>query len=108
MPQYIARKRLLSSSERVLQLVITYPNNVHTSFRNGFSSLYPSNVKGVAYSDVVKYLDQHGICVRGGIHCAILAHETIGTVETGAVRVSVNSFNTAAEIDEFIRVIGAL
>lgn len=66
------------------------------------------NVKGVASSDVVKYLDQHGICVRGGIHCAILAHETIGTVEIGAVRVSVNFFNTAAEIDEFLQVIGAL
>lgn len=66
------------------------------------------NVKDIASSDVVRYLDQHGICVRGGIHCAILAHETLGTVETGAVRVSVNSFNTIAEIDEFIRVIGAL
>lgn len=66
------------------------------------------NIKGIASSDVVKYLDQHGICVRGGIHCAILAHETIGTVETGTVRVSINSFNTTAEIDEFIRVIGEL
>ena len=66
------------------------------------------NVKGFASSDVIKFLDQQGICVRGGIHCAILAHETIGTVETGAVRVSINSFNTKAEIDEFIQVIGEL
>lgn len=66
------------------------------------------NVKGVASSDVVKYLDSYGICVRGGIHCAILAHETIGTVETGAVRISLNSFNTIEEIDEFIQVIGAI
>ena len=66
------------------------------------------NVKGVSSSDVVKYLDQHGICVRGGIHCAILAHETIGTVETGAVRISINSFNTETEIDEFIRVMGEM
>lgn len=66
------------------------------------------NVKGIASSDVVKYLDSHGICVRGGIHCAILAHETIGTAESGTVRVSINSFNTMAEIDKFIQVIGAI
>lgn len=66
------------------------------------------NVKGTMSSDVVKYLDGHGICVRGGIHCAILAHETLGTVETGAVRVSVSFFNTVDEIDEFVRVIGAI
>lgn len=66
------------------------------------------NIKNMASSDVVRYLDRHGICVRGGMHCAILAHKTIGTVETGAVRVSINSFNTAEEVDEFIRVIGEI
>ena len=66
------------------------------------------NVRDAASSDVVKYLDLHGICVRGGIHCAILAHETIGTVERGAVRVSMNHFNTENEVDEFIRVIGEI
>lgn len=66
------------------------------------------NIKNVASSNVVRYLDKHGICVRGGIHCAILAHKTIGTVETGAVRVSINLFNTMEEVDEFIRVIGEI
>lgn len=66
------------------------------------------NVKGMSSSDVVGYLDKNGICVRGGIHCAILAHETLGTVKTGAVRVSLNSFNTQQEIDDFIKVIEAL
>lgn len=66
------------------------------------------NIKGVASSDVVRYLDAHGICVRGGIHCAILAHETLGTVKTGAVRASINSFNTFHEIDEFIGAIEAI
>lgn len=46
--------------------------------------------------------------VRGGIHCAILAHETIGTVKTGAVRVSINAFNTKEEIYKFINVIKEL
>ena len=66
------------------------------------------NVKGIPSSDVVRILDEHGICVRGGIHCAIKAHETLGTVETGAVRVSLNSFNTIQEIDSFISVIAGI
>ena len=47
-------------------------------------------------------LDSKGICARGGIHCAILAHEAIGTVETGAVRISLNYQNTKAEIDQLL------
>jgi cysteine desulfurase family protein len=68
-------------------------------------STFCFNIKGVPSSDVVQILDDHGICVRGGIHCAIKAHETLGTVETGAVRVSLNCFNTKQEIDSFVSVI---
>ncbi len=51
---------------------------------------------------VISLLDSKGICARGGIHCAILAHEAIGTVETGAVRISLNYKNTKAEIDQLL------
>ncbi len=50
----------------------------------------------------ISLLDSKGICARGGIHCAILAHEAIGTVETGAVRISLNYRNTKAEIDQLL------
>ena len=63
------------------------------------------NIDGISSSDVVRILDKASICVRGGIHCAILAHEALGTVETGAVRVSLNFMNTIEEIDCFIDVI---
>lgn len=33
-------------------------------------------------------LGQRGICVRAGLHCAPMAHESAGTLETGTVRVS--------------------
>jgi selenocysteine lyase/cysteine desulfurase len=38
------------------------------------------------------------IASRGGYHCAALAHKTIGTYETGAVRLSVGPYNTKWEI----------
>lgn len=63
------------------------------------------NIKDVPSNEVVEKLSKQQICVRGGIHCAIKAHETIGTVKTGAVRVSLNHANTKEEIDEFIKVI---
>lgn len=62
-------------------------------------------IKNLPTSDVVAILDKNNICVRGGIHCAILAHETLGTVETGAVRASLNYMNTEGEIDTFLSVL---
>ena len=38
--------------------------------------------------EVADYLGKQGICVRAGLHCAPLAHESAGTLETGTVRVS--------------------
>lgn len=63
------------------------------------------NVAGLSSDKVVSLLDAEGICTRGGIHCAILAHEAIGTVRTGAVRVSLNADNTIEEIDRLISVL---
>jgi cysteine desulfurase family protein len=40
-----------------------------------------------------------GICVRGGLHCAPLAHAALGTAPDGAVRLSVSPFTTPAEVD---------
>lgn len=66
------------------------------------------NVAGMSPSTVVEALSAKDICVRGGIHCAIKAHETIGTVKIGVVRVSVNGFNTVEEADAFIQAIKEL
>lgn len=44
-------------------------------------------------------LARAGICVRGGYHCAALAHKALGTPEGGAVRASFGIFNSEQEID---------
>lgn len=38
--------------------------------------------------EMARILGQRGIAVRAGLHCAPLAHESAGTLETGTVRVS--------------------
>lgn len=62
-------------------------------------------IDGQPTDQLVYKLDQKGICVRGGIHCAILAHEALGTVDTGAVRISLNYTNTIEEIDQLVDIL---
>lgn len=42
------------------------------------------------------------IAVRAGLHCAPLVHEYYGTLEQGAVRVSVGAFNNSADIETLL------
>ena len=42
-------------------------------------------------------LNEQGIALRTGYHCAPLAHHTAGTLGTGTLRLSVSDFNTAEE-----------
>jgi len=50
---------------------------------------------------LVQYLAKHGVCARGGFHCAALAHKTLGTPDGGAVRLSFGMFNTLTEVEIF-------
>ena len=38
--------------------------------------------------ELTEFLGRQGICLRAGLHCAPLAHESAGTLDTGTVRVS--------------------
>ena len=54
---------------------------------------------------IAETLDQYGIAVRAGLHCAPLAHKTANTLESGTVRCSVSPFNTPEEIDRASEII---
>ena len=47
-------------------------------------------------------LASRGIAVRCGIHCAPLAHRTVGTLKTGTVRLSFSDWNTLKEVQYFL------
>ncbi len=67
------------------------------------------NIKGMDCGEVSTWLEYyHGIISRSGLHCAPLAHQTIGTYETGACRLSPGYFNRAEEIDCVIRAVAEL
>ncbi len=65
-----------------------------------FAGILAFNVKGRHSNEVADSLDQAGVCVRGGLHCAPLAHKKLGTLERGAVRVSVGMFNTRRQMEK--------
>ncbi|MCD8086110.1 MAG: aminotransferase class V-fold PLP-dependent enzyme [Clostridiales bacterium] len=46
-------------------------------------------------------LADRGFAVRAGLHCAPLAHESAGTLETGTVRASFSAFNREEEVRAF-------
>ena len=48
-------------------------------------------------------LDGHKIAVRAGLHCAPVAHKTLGTASFGTVRVGVGHTNTEKECERFAR-----
>ena len=53
-------------------------------------------------------LAQRGIAVRAGLHCAPVAHESAGTLETGTVRVSFGHDANPSQTDAFLRAIKAV
>ena len=53
-------------------------------------------------------LNASGIAVRAGLHCAPAVHRYLGTLESGAIRLSVGIYNTEQEIDDTAAVIERL
>ncbi len=50
-------------------------------------------------------LGDRGFALRSGLHCAPLAHETAGTLDTGTLRASVSAFNQEQEVILLLRAV---
>ena len=60
------------------------------------------NLRGKDSSFVANALAEKDIAVRGGLHCAPLAHTALGTLSRGAVRASIGADNTEKDIYLFV------
>ncbi len=66
----------------------------------GRCAVLPLNFKTVDNSEVAFRLDsEFGVMTRSGLHCAPLAHRSLGTFESGAVRFSFGYNNTAEDVE---------
>ena len=67
---------------------------------NAYAPVLAFTVKDTDSETVVKELsDQYRIAVRGGLHCAPVAHNSMKTLETGVIRISPSVFTTANDIN---------
>ena len=46
--------------------------------------------------------NDYKIATRGGYHCSYIAHETLGTQQTGSVRAGFGAFSTKQEADALL------
>lgn len=65
-------------------------------------------VEGKSSEEVGELLAKSGIAVRCGLHCAPLAHEKMGTLETGTVRVSPSVFTRREELEALAGRVGRI
>ena len=56
------------------------------------------NITGLPSEDAAAKLNDFGVAVRAGLHCAPCAHRQFGTLSTGTVRLAPSIFTTRQEI----------
>lgn len=66
-------------------------------------------IRGMDPTDVAAILDgSFGIACRAGLHCAPDAHAALGSLETGALRLSPGLFTTMEEIESCVKAVAAI
>ena len=93
-------RRLEEGLRNMDQVVVYGPD--HPEEKMG---LVAFNIRNRDCEEVGGELNKYGIAVRAGFHCAGLAHKTIGTADTGCVRISVGPSNTLREMDAAVEAI---
>ncbi len=72
-------------------------------FPERFAPVVSFNIGGMPSAEASSRLSDLGFALRGGLHCAPLAHRKLGTLETGTVRFAPSVFTTREEVDKLAR-----
>jgi len=77
--------------------------NLEIFSKKSSKNVFSFNVKNMDSATVANILnEEYKICVRPGLHCAPLIHQKNKTSENGAVRVSIDFYNSYEEIEYLI------
>ena len=69
-------------------------------------NVFSFNIKNIDSGTVANILNEkYKICVRSGLHCSPLIHKKYKTQDVGAVRVSLDFYNSKEEIEYLIHVL---
>lgn len=106
---YLVHRREIETT--LLSLSARCCEGITAMKKQGFICYSKPNVCGIcAFSlgdvpseEVASLLsERYGFAVRGGLHCAPLAHRALGTIENGLVRASFSPFDKKWQIDGFL------
>jgi len=98
-------KKTSKLTEKYAEVISSMKNTVLYEYGNGIISF---NVADIPSSLISEEFNKHGIFLRGGLHCAPLAHRKLGTLDRGAVRISVSYMNNFKEIERFYKVLDSV
>lgn len=73
-----------------------------------YAPIVSFTLEGVPPIELGGLLNTRGFCLRGGIHCAALAHKHLGTDPEGTLRFSPSIFNTRSEVAGLINAIAKI
>ena len=98
--------RIFDRENRQLRRCVAGLNRMgFQTFAGDHQAATVSFLPGVDCEEAAQILAKQGIALRAGLHCAPLAHESAGTLESGTLRVSFGHDATDAETDSFLRVL---
>lgn len=74
-------------------------NNITADNSELYAPVVSFNIGDIPSTEGAATLSSKGFYMRGGLHCAPLAHTKIGTINGGTIRFSPSIFNTEREVD---------
>lgn len=78
-------------------------NNIDPQTAHLYAPVVSFNIGDIPSTEGAAILSANGFYMRGGLHCAPLAHKKIGTINGGTIRFSPSAFNTEREVDLLLK-----
>ncbi len=78
-------------------------NDITPQNSEQYAPVVSFNIGSVPSAEGAAMLSANGFYMRGGLHCAPLAHKKIGTINSGTIRFSPSVFNTADEVERLLK-----
>lgn len=92
-----------SAAERIDGIILH--NRITPQNKNRYAPVVSFNFERYGSEEGARLLSEHGFYMRGGLHCAPLAHKKIGTIKGGTIRFSPSAFNNFREVERLIDVL---
>lgn len=94
-------RRFCAGAERIRGICLY--NAITPQTTHLYAPVVSFNIVGIPSAEGASMLSANGFYMRGGLHCAPLAHKKIGTINGGTIRFSPSVFNTEREVDLLLK-----